>query len=32
MIRDNMLIMKCVLMFLVAPHPHLAVIMLFKEL
>ena len=29
---DNLLIMKCVFMFLVAPHPHLAVILLLKEL
>ena len=29
---ENLLIMKCVFMFLVAPHPHLAVIMLLKEL
>ena len=28
---ENLLIMKCVFMFLVAPHPHLAVIMLLKE-
>ena len=29
---DNLLIMVCVFMFLVAPHPHLVVIMLLKEL
>ena len=27
-----LLIVKCVFMFLVAPHPHLAIIMLLKEL
>ena len=32
MFLDNLLIMKCVFMFLVALHPHVTVIMLLKEL